>query len=106
MKSQSPTCANKLKALGDTTRLAVLESLMNQPRRVSELMQILNIEQSLLSHHLAHLREVGLVQSVRNGKTVQYQLASDVVTSTSAKALDLGCCQLSFPVQPKNHAQR
>lgn len=106
MKPQVPTCADKLKALADTTRLTVLESLMDQPRLVSDLMQILNIEQSLLSHHLAHLREVGLVQSIRTGKTVLYKLAPHVALSTTTKTLNLGCCQLSFPVQPKKHTQR
>ncbi|GJL66295.1 MAG: hypothetical protein NPIRA05_12660 [Nitrospirales bacterium] len=101
MKTHAPTCAEKLKALADTTRLAVLESLLDQPKLVSELMSLLDIEQSLLSHHLAHLREAGLVQSVRKGKTVRYQLAPDVVMSTAANALDLGCCQLSFPTQFK-----
>ncbi|WP_454062731.1 ArsR/SmtB family transcription factor [Candidatus Nitrospira salsa] len=106
MKNHTPTCADKLKALADTTRLAVLESLMDQPRLVSELLQTLDIEQSLLSHHLAHLREVGLVESTRSGKTVRYQLSPDVAMSTTANALDLGCCQLSFPIQHKKHPQR
>ncbi|GJL64937.1 MAG: hypothetical protein NPIRA04_35910 [Nitrospirales bacterium] len=106
MKTQALTCAEKLKALADTTRLSVLESLMDEPRLVSELMSILNIEQSLLSHHLAHLREVGLVQSVRNGKAVRYQLAPHVVMSTATNSLDLGCCQLSFTVQTKNPTQK
>ena len=101
MKPEPSTCADKLKILADTTRLAVLESLMDQPKHVSELMTALDIEQSLLSHHLAQLREAGLVQSTRDGKAVRYQLAPHVATATTEKALDLGCCQISFPVRPK-----
>jgi len=92
-------CAEKLKLLADTTRLAVLESLMERPKHVSELMTLLAVEQSLLSHHLALLREAGLVEAIRDGKAVLYQLAQGVESASAGKALDLGCCQLSFPAE-------
>ena len=106
MKPEPSTCADKLKVLADTTRLAVLESLMEQPKHVSELIAALDIEQSLLSHHLAQLRDAGLVHSTREGKAVRYQLAPHVATTTTGKALDLGCCQISFPVRPKRRRPR
>ncbi|MDT7043200.1 metalloregulator ArsR/SmtB family transcription factor [Candidatus Nitronereus thalassa] len=99
--SISPSCVDKLKLLADPTRLAVLESLMDQPRRVGELVSILEVEQSLLSHHLALLREAGLVDALRKGKAVLYQLSSNVGNATTGKALDLGCCQLSFSSSSK-----
>ncbi len=92
----SPSCANKLKVLSDSTRLAVLELLMNGPRNVGELMELLNVEQSLLSHHLAVLREYDLVEAHRDGKAVIYQLPNDVSDSTAGKAINLGCCKISF----------
>ena len=95
-KDTSPTCANKLKVLGDPTRLAVLESLMAGAKNVGELMERLDVEQSLLSHHLAILRDMGLVESSREGKTMMYQLPSSVSDSTSGKAINLGCCKISF----------
>ena len=106
MKPQSPSCANKLKILADTTRLAVLESLLDHPKHVSDLSHLLHIEQSLLSHHLAQLREAGLVQATREGKTMLYQLAPNVSTGAEGKTLDLGCCQLSFPKQTKKRKSR
>lgn len=98
MKSQtaSPSCAGKLKILSDSTRLAVLESLMSGPKNVSELMDQLDVEQSLLSHHLAVLRDNGLVEATREGKTVVYQLSDTVADSTSGRAINLGCCKISF----------
>ena len=99
MKANASTCADKLKVLADTTRLAVLESLMDHPRHVSELADILRIEQSLLSHHLSQLREAGLVRSTKEGKARLYQLSPKVCPTPAGKALDLGCCQLSFPVR-------
>ncbi len=106
MKAKNPTCADKLKILADPTRLAVIESLMDHPKHVSELVDTLDIEQSLLSHHLAQLREAGLVQATREGKAVLYELAPNVSKATKDKALDLGCCQLSFPVQAKKRSSQ
>jgi ArsR family transcriptional regulator len=100
-ESSSLLCADKLKLLADITRLRVLESLMDKPKHVGELKKILGVEQSLLSHHLALLREAGLVEAIRDGKAVLYQLASGVASATSGKAIDLGCCQLSFPTTIK-----
>ena len=96
---QPSSCAEKLKLLSDPTRLAVLESLMEHPKHVSELMTLLAVEQSLLSHHLALLREAGLVDAKREGKTMVYQLAKGVERKTTGKSLDLGCCHLSFPTR-------
>ncbi len=95
--AEEPTlCVAKLKALADSTRLSVLEALMNGPKHVSELMQPLGIEQSLLSHHLKVLRNVGLVDAVRDGKSVLYQLTPEVEGWDTGKTIDLGCCKLSF----------
>jgi DNA-binding transcriptional ArsR family regulator len=95
-KTASPSCAGKLKILSDATRLAVLESLMSGPKHVGELMDQLDVEQSLLSHHLAVLREHGLVEATREGKTVVYRLPDTVADSTSGRAINLGCCKISF----------
>lgn len=89
-------CVDKLKVLADTTRLAVLEILMQEPRHVGELNEVLGLDQSLLSHHLAILREAGLVEATRDGKAVLYRLAPGVATARSGRAIDLGCCSLSF----------
>jgi DNA-binding transcriptional ArsR family regulator len=89
-------CVSKLKALADSTRLQVIEALMAGPKHVNQLMEILDVEQSLLSHHLRVLRDVGLVEAIRDGKAVSYQLADDVEGWTSGKTIHLGCCKLSF----------
>jgi len=95
-KNTSPTCASKLKILSDTTRLGVLEVLMTGAKNVGELMEELDVEQSLLSHHLAILRDNGLVEATREGKTIIYRLAESVSASTAGKAINLGCCKISF----------
>ncbi len=95
-KNITPSCANKLKVLADPTRLAVLEALMSGPHNVSDLMVALQVEQSLLSHHLAILRDHELVEATRDGKTMIYQLPTSVKDLTAGKAINLGCCKISF----------
>ena len=94
--SEVVACVSKLKALADGTRLAVMEALMDGPQRVGELGERLGVEQSLLSHHLRVLRELGLIQAERVGKSVVYGLAPETGGSGDERALDLGCCRLSF----------
>ena len=53
-------CADTLKALGDATRLQVLQALLAGPLHVNDLMEKIDVEQSLLSHHLKVLREARL----------------------------------------------
>ena len=91
----STECATKLRVLGDPTRMRVVEVLMDGPRCVHELMSILRIEQSLLSHHLRILREAGFVVTRRDGRGVLYDL-SPPFRSGRAGTLDLGCCAISF----------
>ena len=95
-EDDATTCASRLKVLADETRLAVLELLMDGPRHVGELNESLDVEQSLLSHHLKVLRDAGLVAAQRDGKQVLYQLADPVKRSRKRRSIDLGCCHISF----------
>lgn len=88
-------CVHQLKILADTTRFSVLTLLINGPSHVHELNAVLDVEQSLLSHHLKVLRENGFVISERDGKAVRYRLA-DSLTFSVDRALNLGCCTLAF----------
>lgn len=94
--SSDRPCAERLKILADATRLAVCELLMDGPKTVGQLIAALDVEQSLLSHHLAVLRETGLVEARRRGKAMVYQLSPSVAAATAGKAIDLGCCKISF----------
>ncbi len=89
-------CADKLKVLGDTTRLSVMAMLLKGPKNVTEMNGLLKMDQSLLSHHLKILRDAGLVKSSREGKAVRYALAEGVDLSQTGKMIDLGCCKLKF----------
>jgi len=93
---ENRTCADLLKVLADQTRLAVVEQLLDGPRHVGEINAALLLDASLLSHHLRVLREAGLVTASRDGKAVLYQLAREVRAAHRGKAINLGCCLLSF----------
>jgi DNA-binding transcriptional ArsR family regulator len=97
MKKSTPSgCADIMKALGDATRLAVLQALLERPQHVNDLMEHVKVEQSLLSHHLKVLREAGLVTATRDGKAVLYQVAPAIKGATTDQCIDLDCCQVVF----------
>ncbi|MEX0717418.1 MAG: metalloregulator ArsR/SmtB family transcription factor [Planctomycetaceae bacterium] len=96
MNAPPVNCADLLKVLADETRLAVVRQLMDGPKHVGEINESLALEASLLSHHLKVLREAGLVVSQRDGKAVLYRLAPGVGSRRTGKAVDLGCCLISF----------
>ena len=91
------SCAVMLKSLADDTRLAVVRQLFAGACHAGDLQKSLQIEQSLLSHHLKHLRDAGLVESQRDGKAVLYRLTPSVERRRRGEVIELGCCQLSFP---------
>ncbi len=94
---EATICADRLKVLADSTRLEVVRLLLEGPQHVGELQRRLEIEQSLLSHHLRVLRGAGLVISERDGKSVLYRVAPDVSdVSVRGESIHLGCCVLSF----------
>lgn len=93
-------CAHVLKALGDETRLRLLESLLVQDRCVTDLVRAVGRSQPHVSHHLRILRSAGLVEGLREGKRVCYRISPAVAKAFKdrrASSLDFGCCQLSFP---------
>lgn len=94
------TCADLLKILADETRLAVVRQLLEADKHVAELNETLQIEQSLLSHHLKVLRGAGMVIARRDGKAMLYSLAPELQGAASRRGahqgIHLGCCSISF----------
>jgi len=56
------------------TRLRILNLLLVRPGCVCELQAVLDLSQSLLSRHLAYLRNAGLVQDERQGMRAFHRL--------------------------------
>ncbi len=66
--------ANILKALGQPTRLKILELLRNGERCVCEIFPAIQEEQSNVSRHLALLKATGILTSRKEGQMVHYRL--------------------------------
>jgi ArsR family transcriptional regulator len=73
--------ALRFRALGDETRLRLLELLTTGERSVAELMELTRLGQSLVSHHLRTLREAGLVADRRDGRWVYYTITAHALNS-------------------------
>ena len=73
--------AQRFRALGDETRLRILEHLVTGERPVSDLIVLLDVGQSLMSHHLRILREAGLVVDRRDGRWIHYAIAEPALAA-------------------------
>ena len=76
------------KALGDETRLQILNALLNGALTVSEITNRTMVSQSCVSHQLKLLKELRIVKSERRGKCILYSLDDqhiiDIITITYA----------------------
>lgn len=63
-----------LKIISEESRLKLLCILKKDKHCVCEIMKHLDMTQSLISHHLADLKTVGLVKDEKRGQRVYYQL--------------------------------
>ncbi|MBA4336165.1 transcriptional regulator [bacterium] len=63
-----------LKALGNPIRLDIINCLIPGESCVCRIFEQLELPQNLVSHHLAVLREIGLITARKEGKWVLYSL--------------------------------
>ena len=63
-----------LRLLADPSRLRILLLVEREELSVAELQEILGMGQSRISTHLAQLKQAGLLEDRRNGKSILYRL--------------------------------
>lgn len=64
-----------LRTTAHPTRIAIVQLLAAQESlSVTEISDKLNVEQSLLSHHLSGMKLKGILSSAREGKNILYSL--------------------------------
>lgn len=73
--------AYTLKAISHSTRLCVISKLaVKEEMNVTELVEELKCEQSLLSHHLTDMRAKGILHCRKEGKNCYYSLKNKHLT--------------------------
>ncbi len=73
--------ASMLKAIAHPMRIAILKHLDGGKRlTVTEIHELLGIEQSTTSHHLGILRDKGVLCSKRDGKNTYYYLKYEILS--------------------------
>ena len=68
------------RAMGNATRLQILHILRERPMTVSEIMEELELNQSMVSRQLSVLRSVGVVSGKRNGNVMRYQITDEKIS--------------------------
>ena len=66
-----------LQLVSEVNKLQILCILKKKEHCVCELLQHMQISQSLLSHHLKSLKDMGIVQDRKEGLRVHYSLTSE-----------------------------
>ena len=68
--------AKLFRGLGDTTRLSILETLLEGEKTTSEIVKKTGQSQSNISNHLSCLLDCGLVSNRRESKNIFYKLSN------------------------------
>ncbi|MGZ4352704.1 MAG: ArsR/SmtB family transcription factor [Gaiellaceae bacterium] len=77
--------ARRFKALGDPTRVAILNRLATAGEVcVCDLNAAFDLSQPTISHHLKLLREAGLVESERRGTWAYYRLVPEAIAELAS----------------------
>ena len=72
----------------DKTRLKILSVLSITPTCVTDISNILKINQTTVSHQLRYMRNVGAVNCFRQGKIIYYSLKSEILGDIILKGME------------------
>ena len=78
-----PSIVKTLRVVADPNRLRILLLLRGEELSVAELQEILVMGQSTISTHLSQLKQAGLVEDRRTGKSNLYRIAASAVEETT-----------------------
>ena len=80
--------AEVFKVFGDSTRIKILYALYQSELCVADIGEVLEMNQSAISHQLRILKDAKLVKSRRAGKTIFYSLDDDHVAAIGTEHLE------------------
>jgi DNA-binding transcriptional ArsR family regulator len=100
-------CIPMLKALADPTRWSIVGELLHSSRTIGELTHRLKVSQYNISKHIRILREAGIIETHREGRSVKCSVGPRLhkTLSRNKPELDLGCCKFHFETLPKAAAK-
>ena len=76
------------KVFGDVTRVRILYTLLKSEMCVCDLAQVLDMNQSAISHQLRLLKQMALVKNRREGKTVFYSLSDGHIVTILSQGME------------------
>lgn len=68
--------AKLFKGFADSSRLSILQALLDKPKTVSQIAEETELSQPNTSAHLACLLECGLIRKEKEGREVWYEISS------------------------------
>lgn len=80
--------AEFFKALGDQSRLLIIQLLAKKPMCVCDIAESLSMTQPLVSHHLKLMRSLGLVKYKKEGRMYIYSLDDEHVFQIYKQGLE------------------
>ena len=85
---KSAELADMFRLLGDTSRLRIVMTCLDEAVCVSDIAGRLGLTPSLVSHHLRLLRAARVVRSDRRGKQIYYTAADEHIRRVITDMLD------------------
>ena len=92
------------KALADPTRREILTLLRDRDRTAGEIAERFPIAWASVSHHLAVLKEAGLVLAEREGQHINYSLNTTVFQDLVQNLIGLAQRRGARPQKRSDHA--
>lgn len=78
------------KALGDLTRIRIIALLKQGPLHGQAIAGKLGLKPPTITHHIAKLREVGLIKEKRDKNTIYFSLNTKILESSAKAVLSVG----------------
>lgn len=91
LEQQSGKAAALLGAMSNRKRLMILCHLIGTEKSVNQIAELVELQQSPLSQHLAKLRSLELVKTRRDGQTIYYSVSSPEVEAVLTTLYQIYC---------------
>lgn len=91
LQENATRASTLLKTMANEWRLLILCHLAEGEKSVGELEQLVDLNQSALSQHLAVLRRERLVETRRSAQSIYYSLASNEAASVMSTLYEIYC---------------